>query len=411
MASTDTATTTTSASVLRSAADGGSKSKQDQRKKVNSFFAEFLNELRKERPRLVGTGLDDCIEADLDTEFFDKYVAYLEDRQPALAFTTAKNYFSTTKLALCLRFSGLNEVFAVRNKGWQQHIKKHKRNVCHEERRPMIQHHIPMTYADLHYICQTFFSNDMHEECCLQALDWANCGRISEGQDIRWSDIKVVQDNSTAMPKCCLQMHWFHDKTSTLSAPHSFVGMHWQSCVFHNLARLIALLHRPDLQVLPSLKTWNVVSHMNGKYKELYKAWEAEYHTEEPRRAAEEEAGVFSAEPLYVMSKNLTTHGTRAGSNQHCQCVNIPKQVMEGRMGLSSEGSTIGAYNSVSWEGDSEVIVCYALLGSCCAVHDVTTLLCCTVGWAPTGGLSGLEVRRRGASPTEVHPHRRAQFV
>lgn len=341
------------ATPLRDSAITSNASAQ-QRCKVSKHFNSFLILYKREqRNALLSTTLEDCKEEEVDKRLLDYYVGYLQDK--CGAYNTAKNYFSATKTALVKHFPSLETLFTAHNTRWQLNIRNFFQTQCSAKRIPLVQHHIPLKYDDLQYICNELFCQNMHEEAALLSLDWMNCGRISEGPGLLWTDLKLVEEYATTVVKCCIQLHWFHGKTSTLSAPYNFLGVNWQSCIFHCLARLVIITRRNDRHLFPQAQYWNVISHINNTLKSVYQTWSARHELELAQRKEQENRDVYFTNPLYEMCDNLTSHGTRAGSVQHCRCVGIVDAVLEERMGNSSGGRTIASYSSISWEGDAKV--------------------------------------------------------
>lgn len=132
-------------------------------------------------------------------------------------WSTAKNYYSQIKKYLGELYPNKRDVIQFTSNKMQKKITSHFRKKCAANRTNLISHHLPFTPEDNHYMCQFLFKNDNHEACLLQAIDFHNGGRITEGRALQWDDLcaKIHADRGILIN--CLLLRWFHDKTAALS--------------------------------------------------------------------------------------------------------------------------------------------------------------------------------------------------
>lgn len=361
--------TTVASGLMRTIADTTSQSKEAGWTKARNHFNKFLVQYKTQHPEFVPSNADQCTESHISLSLMQHFAAYLEDNLGQ--FNTARTYYSSTTTYLSKRFPSLKASLDQFGTDCQKDIKKHFVKKSNITRTPLTNHHIPVNYDDNIYLCRRFFEKNLHEESALQALDWSNCGRISEAPGLQWCDIRAIEEVLQHRSKSCIQIHWFRGKTSILTASFNFIhATDWLACTYHSLARLIILLQRTDDHIFPRMLHGNVVNHMNGLMKKVHEEWAVEYELELAKRIAEEAQGIFASEGLYEMSGDLTTHGNRSGSITHGISADIPEEIMEQRSGLVGT-KTVKVYESTTWAADSKVrneperIYCSILLKLC----------------------------------------------
>lgn len=219
---------------------------------------------------------------------------------------------------------------------------------------PLVKHHLPVRDVDHKYLCNYLFGRNLHAECALQVLDWANGGRISEGIELTWADLSQIKELSENEKISCMKITWVRGKTHTLTATHNMLhAVNWQTCPYHALARLIVLLRQTTTLIFPNIQS-NIVTHMNVLMKSAHKVWQNEFDVGRALREANESEGIFPIEAPYKMQESLTTHGNRAGSITHARAAGISDPPIQARCGLAGRDQ-IDVYDSVTWENDSKV--------------------------------------------------------
>jgi hypothetical protein len=169
-----------------------------------------------------------------------------------------------------------------------------------------------MTPKDHHYICTTLFANGKFEEGALQALDWSNGARVSEGKTLEWRDIAVFRISTRTTHKSCLSVNWYRSKTKVMTDTYMFLhAEHWSCCCLHSLARLAVLLQEPNALVFPNLARSRLVTTMNSHFKEIYTKWQRVDAIHAARRKVEMAEGIFPEDEAFALSEGLTTHGNR----------------------------------------------------------------------------------------------------
>ena len=156
------------------------------------WFHKFVAEYKQTKPDFVFSTIHDCPASSINKELMEHFAAYLEDN--CNTWNTARLAFGAVKNQLQKRLTELVPFFAECNQDWQKDIRKHFVRKCSVNRVPIVNHHIPVRDVDNLHLCKFMFEADRHEECALQALDWSNCGRISEGPTLHWCDVKVHQE-------------------------------------------------------------------------------------------------------------------------------------------------------------------------------------------------------------------------
>lgn len=260
----------------RTIADDSVESKLEMRKRLTNSFNKFIAVHSAKNQAYVGKTLADLKEGDFTVQLVEHFVAYLEDSTKA--FSTARVYLSALFVLLKERhLEFYNTVVSPNSKDWQGKLKKHFVNDCHTNRTALVNHKMPISAADNHYICQRLFHTNHFEESALQALDWANGGRISEGPGLSWVDFELYENICMHRQVSCMRVRWFRGKTSVLTATFNFLhAKSWEECVFHALARYIVLKRNPSELVFPTLAATNVKTRMNNLLKDIYTKWKCQ---------------------------------------------------------------------------------------------------------------------------------------
>lgn len=318
----------------------------------NKFYARYKPGTSKK--------LSDLEEADVDDDMLSHLVAHLEDSSKS--FNTTRGYYSSIKCALEKSFPSHKDLLNLPK--WHKDIKDTFVEICHEKGVPIENRHLRVEEADHHQLCKFMFENNMHEECSLQSLDFANGGRIAEGPKLEWKHLSLLKVVSEKEKRCCLVLNWLRGKTRTLTDTLNCVHKYdWLVCVFHCLARLLMLQSRPDDKIFPRLAQLKVSGHMNGIMKAAYANWQTVNKREEIIRKENEARGIYPVDVPFQMTENLTTHGNRAGCVTLCRMDGgVPDAAIKAHCGLagsagSSHGETIDTYTSVKWAAESKVSI------------------------------------------------------
>lgn len=313
---------------MRSIVDDGNESKLEMRKRLRKSFDKFLVEYSVKNALYLGKTLDTCAMQDITVELFQHLVAYFEDT--ITMYSTARVYLSAMFVFVKEKHSSVyRELVEPQTKEWQAKLRRHFIVTCHESRTAIIDHKMPVSAADNHYICRELFRGGKYEENTLQAMDWANGGRISEGCKLLWADLELHQKLSAREQICCMKVKWFRCKTSLLTDTYNFVhATAWEECVFHSLARLVVLTRNPNSLIFPALAATTVKTKMNGHLKAIYERWRTKYEHDQVQRDIDDEAGIIVDEYPYVMTEGLTTHGSRAGMIQEARSVGVQDEAI-----------------------------------------------------------------------------------
>ena len=170
----------------RTIADDSVVSKLQMRSRLTNNFNKFIVEYSAKNEAYRGKTLKTFEVADFTVPLIEHFIAYLEDN--IKTYNTARVYLSS--LYVLLKEKNLT-LHVPHTTDWQSKLRKHFTQACHSNRTALINHKMPINAADNHYICQQLFQNGNLEESALQALDWANGGRISEGPGLAWADLKL----------------------------------------------------------------------------------------------------------------------------------------------------------------------------------------------------------------------------
>ena len=128
----------------------------------------------------------DILEEFVTGDMLGFFAGYCQDKMSA--WSTAKNYYSQVKRYLEELYPNRTNEIQTASSKMQKKITSHFRDKCGANRTNLVNHHLPCTPEDNHYICHYLFKENKHEECLLQALDFHNGGRISEGRALLWND-------------------------------------------------------------------------------------------------------------------------------------------------------------------------------------------------------------------------------
>lgn len=314
--------------MLRSIADDEIISKNDMRKRLTTAFNKFIPVYAAQNEAYRGKTLLTCSAADITLDLFQHLIAYFEDTINKAG--TARVYLSAMYVFVKETHKNAYEEIVKPNcKDWQAKMLRHFTKSCHQSRTSLVAHKMPVTAADNHYICRELFRNGNYEENALQALDWANGGRISEGCGLIWSDFELFEQISQREQISCMRVKWFRGKTSLLTATYNFLhASSWEECVFHALARLVVLSHSPSDLIFPTLSATTVKTKMNGHLKTIYEKWRRVNEREQQQREIDEEAGIIVEEYPYIMTEGLTTHGSRAGMIQAVRSLGVQDEAI-----------------------------------------------------------------------------------
>lgn len=344
---------------LRSIVNDGIVSKVEMRKRLSTKFDKFMIVYSDQKQSYLGKTLESCSSAEFTLELFQHLIAYFEDTCKAAG--TARVYLSAMYVFVKEKHLAVyNELIKPNATEWQAKMLRHFTKACHDARTSIVAHKMPVSPADNHYLCSELFKCGNFEENALQALDWANGGRISEGCGLLWEDLILHEQISQNEQISCLRVKWFRGKTSLLTATYNFIhATHWEECVFHALARLVVLSHNPSELIFPNLAATTVKTKMNNHFKGIYERWSRVYAREQQQREVDEEAGIIIEEYPYIMTEGLTTHGSRAGMIQAVRS-----------LGVQDEAITKHA-------GKPCITVCFQIHVLC----EILTLLCRFIHW------------------------------
>ena len=266
--------------MLRSIADDGIVSKGEMRKRLSANFDKFIAVYSTKVQSYTGKTLNTCTAEDFTLELLQHLIAYFEDTIKTAG--TARVYLSAMYVFIKEKhISVYNELIKPNATEWQAKMLRHFTKSCHDLRTSVVAHKMPVNNKDNHHICRELFRSGNYEENALQALDWANGGRISEGCGLIWDDLILHELISQHEQISCLRVKWFRGKTSLLTATYNFIhAKHWEECVFHALARLVVLTHNPSELIFPTLQSSTVKTKMNGLFKTIYERWNLVYALE-----------------------------------------------------------------------------------------------------------------------------------
>lgn len=322
------------AHTLRSIASDGIESKTEMRKRLTSKFNKFIEVYAVQNIAYSGKSLDTCTSAEMTLGLLEHFIAFLEDTTNKAG--TARVYLSSMYGFLKEKHTDMyNNVAKGHATEWQAKMWRHFTKSCHNSRTAVVAHKMPVSAADNHYICRALFRSGHFEENALQALDWANGGRISEGCGLIWEDLLLHEQLAQTEQVSCLRVKWFRGKTSLLTATYNFIhAIHWEECVFHALGRLIVLTHCPSELIFPTLAATTVKTKMNTLLKSIYEKWSREFELEKLQRAINEDAGIYLEQLPYIMTEGLTTHGSRAGMIQAVRSVGVQDEAITKHAGM-----------------------------------------------------------------------------
>lgn len=319
----------------RTIADDEVVSKGEMRKRLESSFNKFITIYAEQNEGYRGKTLITCKQEDITIELFQHLIAYFEDNVNKAG--TARVYLSAMYVYVKETYkSAYEEIVKPNCKEWQAKLLRHFTKSCHKSRTSIVSHKMPVSAADDHYICREMFRNGNYEENALQALDWANGGRISEGCGLIWQDLELFEQISQREQISCIRVRWFRGKTSLLTATYNFIhATAWEECVFHALARFVVLSRNPNDLIFPTL------SKMNAHLRSIYMHWSVQFTREQLQRDIDEEAGVIVDEYPYVMTEGLTTHGSRAGMIQSVRSLGVQDEAITKHAGIYSPNLAI----------------------------------------------------------------------
>lgn len=312
----------------RTIADDSVVSKLEMRKRLSNTFNKFVVVHSEKMEIYKGKTLETFQRSDFTVSLIEHFIAYLEDSTNT--FGTARVYLSSLYVLLKEKhLEFYTRDVSPHTKDWQSKLKKHFALICHTNRTALVNHKMPINAADNHYICEQLFIKNCLEESALQALDWANGGRISEGPGLAWGDLELFESICLHHQVCCMRVHWFRGKTRSLTATFNFLhATSWEECVFHALARYVVLTRSPCELVFPALAATNVKTRMNNLLKDIYMKWKVQDTRDQVQRDIDEEAGIIPATTPYVMTEGITTHGSRAGLIQTVRSVGVQDEAI-----------------------------------------------------------------------------------
>ena len=116
-------------------------------------------------------------------ELFGYFCGHCQDHIPS--WSTAKNYYSQVKKYLQLLYPAKKADIETVSTKMQKKITVHFNQKSAEDRLPVVNHHLPFQPGDNHYVCNFLFEQGHHEACLLQAMDFLNGGRITEGRALQ----------------------------------------------------------------------------------------------------------------------------------------------------------------------------------------------------------------------------------
>jgi hypothetical protein len=312
----------------RTIANDSVESRSEMRKRLAKNFNKFIVDYSVHNESYKGKTLYLFEERDFTVSLIEHFIAYLEDN--IKCFQTARVYLSSLYVFLREKYlSWYNNSVAANSTEWQNKLRKHYSKQCHINRTAMVTHKMPINAADNHYICKKLFEKNLFEEGALQALDWSNGGRISEGPGLEWRDFELFESIVLHSQVSCMRVYWFRGKTRSLTATYNFVhAVSWEACVFHALARYIILKRNTSELVFPALAATNVKTRMNGLLKDIYQAWKIQDERDQVQREVDEEAGMIVDDCPFVMTEGITTHGSRAGLIQTVRCAGVQDEAI-----------------------------------------------------------------------------------
>jgi hypothetical protein len=90
--------------------------------------------------------------------------------------------------------------------------------LSHDNRTPLVQHHIPITKGDHNMLCGYLYNQQRDEERAIQVFDFQAAGRASELESLRWDDLSSFATRHIDRPfvNCC-KVIWFRGKTADLT--------------------------------------------------------------------------------------------------------------------------------------------------------------------------------------------------
>lgn len=319
----------------RTIADDAVASRVEMRKRLTNTFNAFIKVHAVKNESYKDVELVTCAEKDFTIELVEHFIAYLQDTTRTAG--TARVYLSALFVLLKEKHKALYDRIVTPNSSeWQAKLRRHFSKKCHDSRTVMVTHKMPINAADNHYICKELFRRGMFEESTLQALDWANGGRISEGCGLLWRDLELFEKVSLQTNISCVRVHWYRGKTSLLTATYNFIhATAWEECVYHSLARLIVLARNPNSLIFPVLAGTIVKTRMNSLLKDIYEKWRLRYTQEQQQRNIDEEAGLYVDEFPFVMTEGITTHGSRAGMIQTVRGLGVQDEAVTKHAGTT----------------------------------------------------------------------------
>lgn len=266
---------------IRNIADKSSSIKQKTDEKTrtvinhfnNTFFPLYRDVKRNGTPSLeiTATNFEALQSADITEDFVNCMAGYLQDN--VKQFNTAKQYFSAFKCALVKKFPELDNFLNSQSSAAHTLIRKEFTSKCRVNRKPLMEHKIPIEAIDIAYLGNYFWKNRWLEEVALNALDHSLGGRISENPVLEWEDIQADEVVSITTTKCHFRIIYFRGKTALLTAPNIMPHRHNRKvCPLFALAWLAICNQNPSRKIFPMLSMTKISAHINSRIDEAQKA-------------------------------------------------------------------------------------------------------------------------------------------
>lgn len=269
---------------------------------------EYLRKYNSDEIDIPSVDFNDLSEDYLNshgTRLFDKFSRYMFDISKCEC-NTATNYLSGVKTAMLRKYQHLKLFEGQWYRDLRVEIQK-RWFKDRSEKGEKVQNSAPkMLNEDLEILCNLLLKENDSESVfnrCLMIIQWHVFGRISELNDIKYSDFDLVHDSNNNCP--ILRVNLSRTKVNVQQDVHVFRD-NYKVCPIHALASSAMLrgtsINEHVFRNNNGVTSNNIVTHMNTLLNELYHTW---------NEFSEESGDVHnSALPL---TKFLTSHSLRSG--------------------------------------------------------------------------------------------------
>ena len=337
-------------------------------------FNEYLERAGQSYEMYRDLNVDNVTEAFLlqhGNECFGRFATWLKGHYGKAS--SAKQAFSYVKCHFEKLYPSLTAVGKCcserQNEELQKSIKTFFAQQSRDERKPLVDHKIPVKERDNLELCKWYFLTGDHKMRSMQSMDWIAIGRINELGSMEWRDLSQhspqVWQEEHADYLNCMKLDWYRGKTHNLTAIHGMMhAKHYFSCPMHSLICMLVMKKWTSSNLFPTTRgevTRSYEKTMNKAMKDAYDGMRADleedmigFRREDDDNDSQPDGGRESAR--WHPTRELTTHGNRAGGLGQMKLYRIPRDWRDARAGLDIDGTikTSNAYESIEWESDSQ---------------------------------------------------------